>query len=275
MQKNKYCLLLASFLVSIAFFHDSTHAQESGIRYGQGVPPAVRLINVRALRFLADTQAEDGSWSGPQSGAGITGICVMAMMASGEDPDFGPFSEYIRKALRRIIIDQDPDTGVASGTGHGSFYHHGFATLALSEAYGVVNERVLWQGSGVPIEGQRTIGQALELAVRAILTAQEKNPFKAWRYSPDSTDADTGQYPARRNRYLSDHTKPWRFNGALGHRDTRIRDRKTEEHGGIQIHVGFHQDNNGSGRANVSPIPTVLHGSGLVSGRPGRMEGLE
>ncbi len=191
MQKNKYCLLLASFLVSIAFFHDSTHAQESGIRYGQGVPPAVRLINERALRFLADTQAEDGSWSGPQSGAGITGICVMAMMASGEDPDFGPFSEYIRKALRRIIIDQDPDTGVASGTGHGSFYHHGFATLALSEAYGVVNERVLWQGSGVPIEGQRTIGQALELAVRAILTAQEKNPFKAWRYSPDSTDADT------------------------------------------------------------------------------------
>jgi len=85
-----------------------------------------------------------------------------------------------------------PEKGVIiTGGGHGSMYHHGFALLALSEAYGVVSERLLWQGSDVPVEDRRTIGQALELAVRCALTAQTKNSWGAWRYSPDSQDADT------------------------------------------------------------------------------------
>ena len=63
--------------------------------------------------------------------------------------------------------------------------------LALSEAYGAVNEQQLWQGSQYPTEQRRTIGQALELAVRCALTAQQKNSWGAWRYSPDSVDADT------------------------------------------------------------------------------------
>ena len=37
----------------------------------------------------------------------------------------------------------------------------------------------------------RSIGAALELAVRAAVTSQKKNPLGAWRYSPDATDADT------------------------------------------------------------------------------------
>jgi hypothetical protein len=35
------------------------------------------------------------------------------------------------------------------------------------------------------------LAQALELAVRAAITSQKKNPLGAWRYSPDSNDADT------------------------------------------------------------------------------------
>ncbi len=68
-----------------------------------------------------------------------------------------------------------------------SMYHHGFATLALAEAYGVVDERNLWPDG----KGPRSIGQALELAVRAAITSQKKNPHGAWRYSPDARDADT------------------------------------------------------------------------------------
>jgi hypothetical protein len=68
-----------------------------------------------------------------------------------------------------------------------SMYHHGFATLALAEAYGVVDERNLWPDG----KGPRSIGQALELAVRAAVTSQKKNSMSAWRYSPDSRDADT------------------------------------------------------------------------------------
>jgi len=171
--------------------HERAVAQDSAIRYGRGVPSAVRVINERSLKYLAATQQEDGSWSGGQSGPGITGICVMAFMASGEDPDFGPYAENTRRALRNIILNQSGTTGHVSGPGHGPMYHHGLALLALSEAYGVVNERLLWQGSEVPVEKRRTIGQALELAVRCALTAQKKNPWGAWRYSPDSQDADT------------------------------------------------------------------------------------
>ncbi len=184
-------LLMVSW---IGLSHVATNpatAQESAIRYGRGVPASVRVINDRCLKFLAADQSEDGGWPGQQSGAGVTGICVMAFMASGEDPDFGPYAENLRRALRRIIADQSPSTGHISGPGHGSMYHHGFATLALSEAYGAVNEQLLWEGSDVPVEQRRTIGKSLELAVRCILTAQKKNPWDAWRYAPDSQDADT------------------------------------------------------------------------------------
>ena len=36
----------------------------------------------------------------------------------------------------------------------------------------------------------RSLGQALELAVRCILTSQDQNPFGGWRYTPDAKDAD-------------------------------------------------------------------------------------
>lgn len=168
-------------------------AQASKIRYGRGVPSIVRSINERGLKYLTGIQSEKGDWPGhgAGSGSGVTGICLMALLASGHDPDFGPYAENVRRALRRIIIDQDSKTGHITGGGHGSMYHHGFATLALSEAYGSVNEHLLWQGADTPKEHRRTIGQALELAVRCALTAQKVNPWKAWRYSPESQDADT------------------------------------------------------------------------------------
>ncbi|MCA9046293.1 MAG: squalene--hopene cyclase, partial [Planctomycetaceae bacterium] len=40
-------------------------------------------------------------------------------------------------------------------------------------------------------KGQRSIGEALELAVRGAITSQEHNSLGAWRYSPSGNDADT------------------------------------------------------------------------------------
>jgi len=193
LNKNTFCCGLVGLMLLVMFSAGPATGRESTLRYGRGVPLAVRGINDRSLQYLANTQMEDGSWPGigGSNGSGVTGICIMAFMASGEDPDFGPYANHIRRALRRIIIDQNPQTGHITGGGHGSMYHHGFALLALSEAYGVVNERLLSQGSVVPVEDRRTIGQALELAVRCALTAQKKNSWGAWRYSPDSQDADT------------------------------------------------------------------------------------
>ena len=114
----------------------------------------------------------------------------MVLLASGEDPNFGLYSNNVRRALRQIIEGQDGETGFYGGKngGHSSMYNHGFAMLALAEAYGAVDDRNLWTGNE---PNRRTVGQSLELAVRAAITSQKKNSFGGWRYSPDGNDADT------------------------------------------------------------------------------------
>ncbi len=183
--------VLGFLILLITSFSNSTYAQDPTLRYGTGVSPTVRSINDRCLRYLANTQLQDGSWKGSQKGPGVTGICVMALMASGEDPDYGPYATHIRKALQNMIASQNPKTGYMGTRGHASMYQHGFATLALSEAYGAVREDLLWQESDIPQSRRRTISEALELGVRCALTAQKKNPWGAWRYSPTARDADT------------------------------------------------------------------------------------
>ena len=162
-------------------------AQAPEIRHGAAVPKEIRECYERALQFLAREQGDAGDWpNAGQQGPAITGLCLLAFLASGEDPNFGPYSLNVRKALRSIITSQDPNHGCL---GPGNMYHHGFAMLALAEAYGAVDDRNLWEG-----EAGRTrfsIGQALELAVRCAITSQDRNPQGGWRYSPNSSDADT------------------------------------------------------------------------------------
>jgi hypothetical protein len=176
---------LAAFAAAaslLGLVHSATAQGLTG-RSGEVVPRDVREMYDRGLQYLVKTQSEQGDWQGGQQGPGITGMALMVMLASGEDPNFGPYSNNVRKALRSIINSQDASTGIMGN----AMYHHGFAMLGLAEAYGAVDERTLWPDH----KGPRTIGQALELAVRAALTSQKKNPQGAWRYSPDATDADT------------------------------------------------------------------------------------
>lgn len=158
----------------------------SPLRFGGVIPADVAAIYERGLGFLIDAQQEDGSWQGAGS-PGITGICLMAFLASGEDPNFGRYQHTVRKAVRAIIVAQDTETGFILN----SMYHHGFALLALSEAYGALDESRLWEGAGEEKENRRSIAEAIDLAVRAAATAQKKNQWGGWRYTPDSTEADT------------------------------------------------------------------------------------
>jgi phage gp46-like protein len=162
-------------------------AQVPNVRIGDGVPRDVREMYDRGLQYLAGSQSENGDWpgGGSEHGPGVTGMCLMAFLASGEDPNFGQYTSNVRRAVRNIISSQNASTGIMGN----SMYHHGFAMLGLAEAYGAVDERNLWpDGKG---QGQRSIGVALELAARAAITSQKKNSLGAWRYSPTSTDADT------------------------------------------------------------------------------------
>lgn len=160
-------------------------AQPPVTLHGETVPRDIREMYERGLQYLVTAQTENGDWGGGHQGAGTTGMAVMAMLASGEDPNFGVYSTHLRKALRSMIRQQDANTGYFGN----SMYHHGFATLALAEAYGALDDRDLWPRVGV--DQQRPIGEALELAIRAAITSQKNNPTSAWRYAPNSNDADT------------------------------------------------------------------------------------
>ena len=83
----------------------------------------------------------------------------------------------------RSFSGQSADTGYLPN----SMYHHGFAMLALSEAYGAVDESLFPSGQKPP----RSIAKALQLAMGRAANSQKKNHLGAWRYSPDSPDADT------------------------------------------------------------------------------------
>ncbi len=138
------------------------------------IPAQVELIYERGLRYLAERQTQDGSWSdGTGSEPGVVGLCVASFLAHGEDPNHGPYAENIRKGIDYIISKQSPVNGYI-GT---SMYNHGFATKALAEAYGVIEHPKL--------------ADALKQAVELTLSAQKRNRFGAWRYTPESRDADT------------------------------------------------------------------------------------
>ena len=158
-------------------------AQAPNARIGEAVPRDVREMYDKGMQYLASTQTEKGGWTGGNQGPGTTGLCLMVFLASGEDPNFGMYSNNVRRAVRSIISDQDAATGILGP----SMYHHGFAMLALAEAYGAVDDRNIWPAG----TKHRTIGAALELAVRAAVTSQKMNSMGGWRSSPDASDADT------------------------------------------------------------------------------------
>ncbi len=141
---------------------------------GEEVPPEIERSYERGLRYLMSRQGADGGWKDAgagQAGPGVDGLCLLAFAASGTDLRFGPYALTVRRGLQAVLAQQNAD-----GYFGPSMYHHGFATLALAELYGMVDEP--------------RIGPALERAVNVILDAQKKSQQKAWRYSPQNHDAD-------------------------------------------------------------------------------------
>lgn len=161
------------------------------VQEGTGVPAEVRTIYQRGIDYLVNSQRPDGSWNASgnfhgDEASGVAGLALMAFLSTGEDPNFGRYAGNVRRAIRFIIERQNGKTGYYGG----NMYVHGFAMLALAEAYGVVDDQTIWAGEA-DSEKSRTIGRSLELAVKLAVTAQEKNPSKGWRYSPNDNSADT------------------------------------------------------------------------------------
>lgn len=167
----KIRLLLLSLLAAGSL---SAQSPTGGLQIGEGLPPGVESMYRAGLQFLARTQTPQGHWPdqyGQQPG--VVGFAVMAFLAAGEDPNFGPHHTTIRRAVESIVSQQNTQTGYIGN----SMYNHGFAALALAELYGHLHEP--------------DVGLPLRRAVDLILNAQNQNPQGAWRYTPISQDADT------------------------------------------------------------------------------------
>ena len=142
-------------------------AQDPQGRQDDAVPAQAEMIYDRGLKYLAKTQSDKGTWNDSVgSEPGVVGLCVAAFLAHGEDPNNGPYSKTIRQGIDYILSQQNEKNGYIGS----SMYNHAFATKALAESYGVLDDP--------------RIAPALKKAVELIVSSQKKNRFGAWRYTP-------------------------------------------------------------------------------------------
>lgn len=174
--------------LTIFIFPLLTLVAHSQTPYGMGnssmensIPSGVESFYRDGLKFLVDNQKEDGSWKGNtySNFPGTVSLCLLALLAYGEDPNHGPYAKNITSAINYLLSCQDENGYIGMGKSQvaTNMYNHGFTTLALAEAYGMVDNP--------------KIGPALQKAVDLILTSQKQNPLNAWRYNPGSKNADT------------------------------------------------------------------------------------
>jgi hypothetical protein len=132
----------------------------------------------KGLTYLLSVQRKDGSWDSDGAGGSavaITSLSLMAFMSKAHFPGFGPHGDQLDRGMKWLLKEakKRPDGYLGK-----AMYEHGFATLALSEMWGMTRD----------LEDDDAIQKALEKAVEVILRSQ--NPGGGWRYQPQ---ADGGE----------------------------------------------------------------------------------
>lgn len=130
------------------------------------------------LRYLAKIQNRDGSWGDAERfddkygsvWVGKSALCVLAFLGAGHTPASGSeHSEVVRRALARLLAEQDRETGAF---GPSSCYGHGIATYALAECYGLTRDPAL----------QHPLEHALEWILRHQGPRRDKKNRGGWGY---------------------------------------------------------------------------------------------
>jgi hypothetical protein len=150
------------------------------------ITPATQEAIDAGLAYLESNQHADGSFgTGQQRGSvAITAICGLAFMAGGHQPGRGRYGRVVTRALEYILNNEDRSQhqlgflNNPAASSHGPMYGHGFATLFLAEAHGMVNQPVL----------RNQLKGTLDRAVALIIRTQ--NSEGGWRYRPAKNDAD-------------------------------------------------------------------------------------
>jgi hypothetical protein len=135
----------------------------------------------RGMDYLARTQGRDGSWRN-KGGYGsyptaMTALAGLALLAGGNTPVEGKYSDNVRRAVDFIIKQANPANNGLIGNmaeEHVPMYGHGFSMLFLGEVYGMERDP----------DRQEKMKAVLEKAIK--LTGQAQSAAGGWLYQPNS-----------------------------------------------------------------------------------------
>lgn len=176
----------------------------------QDVAERAAVIAGRGLAYLAAQQNEDRSFSvaagedAKRAPLAVTALAALAFMSGGSTTGRGPHRQQVQSAIQYLLDHQveAPPPGVGPSrdgvvqygyftveSDHTSKMHgHGFATLAVAEAYGTLNvDRSYGESAGPKArEDLRRMRDALAAAVRLIEESQAE--VGGWYYRPYEKD---------------------------------------------------------------------------------------
>lgn len=147
-------------------------------------PETQRAID-RGLTWLAKRQIQSGQNKGSfgqggyAGGVAVASVSGLAFMCSGSPPGQGPLGKSIDRCTE-FVARCVQESGYISVPNYGqdNMYGHGFATLFLSEVYGMSDRD----------ESDAAVGDKLRAAVKLTISCQ--NDAGGWRYQPIKSDAD-------------------------------------------------------------------------------------
>ncbi len=96
---------------------------------GKAVPAA----RDRGLDWLTKNQAKDGSW-GKTYTVAVTSFACLSYLSAADEPFAGDRGKALHRGLEHLLASHKD--GIFHQQGHSWIHGQGFATLALSEAYG-------------------------------------------------------------------------------------------------------------------------------------------
>jgi hypothetical protein len=147
------------------------------------VTPATEQAIKKALAYLDKAQSRNGSFQSSVPVA-TTSMSCLAFMAAGNTPSRGQYSGNIRRGIEYILKCVSRSGYITEGNnafgGSSGMHGHGFATLFLAEALGMIEDPELYE----------RVHAKLKLAVHIL--EQTQNRFGGWNSSPDANQTDDG-----------------------------------------------------------------------------------
>ncbi|MBN1394147.1 MAG: hypothetical protein JW959_03920 [Pirellulales bacterium] len=171
---------------------------KSDVARGNGGTGETEAAVAAALKWLADNQDADGRWNPRSHGGGkemkvlgrdrlgagshadsaVTGLALLAFLASGNTHLDGHYAEDVRRGLEYLMRTQEADGNLGGRAAAFEFmYCHAMAACALSEAYGMTRD----------VRLREPVRRALAYTIAA------QDPLGGgWRYRPGDP-GDTSQ----------------------------------------------------------------------------------